>query len=413
MRDSLRGTVLECDMQGRVISVLRDGLGLGLVADAAFSDPFDSTESGKARHFIDRFGTAEADFDTELIATVNGRPQLLHVAGCRRDGHLLIVAAPALPDMVTLFAHYLHDAPGHPQSPLVAGLTTAAWHREHKTSEHFDEMSRINNELTNLQRELARSNAELESRVRTRTAELEAARDLAETASAAKNRFLAQVSHDLRTPLNAILGFARILEREAPQRREIAAITDSGRQLLDMVNAMLEAAHGATGSSPAAALAPASPPGPRHRRRVMAVAPDQPECRVLIVEDEPLNRAVLLQLMRDTGFGVRVAADGSEGVDLFRAWRPHFIWMDMRMPVMDGVAATRAIRALPEGGTVKIAAFTAHACPANHDEILAAGCDAVLTKPIRDNELFEAMERLLGLRFLYADAAAMPGSKPR
>lgn len=147
----------------------------------------------------------------------------------------------------------------------------------------------------------------------------------------------------------------------------------------------------------AEAATPAMPP-----RRVLGVAEGQPRWRVLIVEDKPDNQRLLEQMMQRVGFEPRIANNGEEALAAFESWHPDFIWMDMRMPVMDGYEATRRIRALPGGRVVKIAALTASAFREDREGILAAGCDDVLAKPIDEERLYEIMERLLGVRFLYA-----------
>lgn len=149
----------------------------------------------------------------------------------------------------------------------------------------------------------------------------------------------------------------------------------------------------------AAAATPAVLP-----RRVLGVANGQPRWRVLIVEDKPDNQRLLEQIMRRVGFEPRVANNGEEAVAAFESWHPDFIWMDMRMPVMDGYEATRRIRAMSGGSVVKIAALTASAFREDREGILAAGCDDVLAKPIDEEKLFEMMSRLLDVRFEYVDA---------
>ena len=124
-----------------------------------------------------------------------------------------------------------------------------------------------------------------------------------------------------------------------------------------------------------------------------------------MVEDEPENWMVLERLLRDAGFQVRVAENGEQGVEIFREWRPQFIWMDLRMPVMDGIEATRRIRELEGGRDVKIAAVTASGFVGQRSEVLAAGLDDYVAKPYRPDEIFECMERHLGVRYRRAEAA--------
>jgi CheY-like chemotaxis protein len=139
------------------------------------------------------------------------------------------------------------------------------------------------------------------------------------------------------------------------------------------------------------------------RPAVLGLAEGQPEWRILVVEDNPENRLLLTSLLTQTGFQVREAEDGLEGVSLFEQWRPHLIWMDIRMPVMDGYEATSRIRQLPGGDAVKIVALTASAFKEQHEKILAAGCDEVVHKPFQAHELFDVLARLLEVTFLYAD----------
>jgi CheY-like chemotaxis protein len=133
--------------------------------------------------------------------------------------------------------------------------------------------------------------------------------------------------------------------------------------------------------------------------RIIGLEPRQAECRVLIVEDEKENSALLDRLLDNAGFAVRLAADGTQGVELFREWRPHFIWMDLRMPAMDGFEAVRRIRALEGGLEVKIAAVTASVFEGQRNEVLAAGFDDFIRKPYRPEAIFDCMARQLGVRY--------------
>jgi PAS domain S-box-containing protein len=129
-------------------------------------------------------------------------------------------------------------------------------------------------------------------------------------------------------------------------------------------------------------------PGDQGEHEVLGLEPGQPDWRILIVEDQPENNLLLSRLLEDAGFQVCTAANGLEGIDRFQQWRPHFIWMDRRMPVMDGLEATRRIRALPGGEAVKIVALTASVFAEQRGEILAAGMDDILHKPFQPREIF-------------------------
>ncbi|MEJ2693781.1 MAG: PhnD/SsuA/transferrin family substrate-binding protein [Candidatus Thiodiazotropha sp.] len=136
---------------------------------------------------------------------------------------------------------------------------------------------------------------------------------------------------------------------------------------------------------------------------VIGLQPQQPEYRVLLVEDDEDNRRLLEEILKRVDFQVRAASNGEQAVAIFRVWHPHFIWMDMRMPVMDGYEAIRRIRALPGGHEVKIVALTASAFREDRGKIIAAGCDDVLPKPLNQEQLFSTMKHLLGVRYRYAE----------
>jgi signal transduction histidine kinase/FixJ family two-component response regulator len=140
--------------------------------------------------------------------------------------------------------------------------------------------------------------------------------------------------------------------------------------------------------------------------RVTALAEGQTEWRILIVEDQLENRMVLERLLVNVGFQVRVAENGAQGVKEFLQWRPHFIWMDLRMPVMNGVEATRRIRACEGGHDVTIAAVTASGYAGERHEALAGGMDDYVRKPYRPPEIFACMARHLGVRYRVSEEVA-------
>ncbi len=127
--------------------------------------------------------------------------------------------------------------------------------------------------------------------------------------------------------------------------------------------------------------------------------PGQPEWRVLIVDDQMENRLLLERLLRRAGFSVLSAGNGAEGVVLFQSWRPHFIFVDLLMPVMDGLEATRQIRAIHGGREVKIAAVTASASSRERSEVLSAGLDDFVSMPYNAEEIFDCIARNLNVRY--------------
>jgi signal transduction histidine kinase/DNA-binding response OmpR family regulator len=145
---------------------------------------------------------------------------------------------------------------------------------------------------------------------------------------------------------------------------------------------------------------------------LQGLEPGQPTWRILVVEDDPENRLLLTSMLRVIGFEIRAVGNGEEAVALFEQWQPHFIWMDMRMPVMDGYEATRKIRALPGGEGVKIVALTASAFKEQRKSILQAGCDGVVLKPFQAHELFDAMAEQLGVRYRYETPEEIPSIEP-
>lgn len=135
------------------------------------------------------------------------------------------------------------------------------------------------------------------------------------------------------------------------------------------------------------------------RRRVLALAANQPNYRLLIVDDQPINRQLLFKLLNPFGFALREAVNGQEAIAIQQEWQPHLIWMDIRMPVMDGIAATQQIKSQPQ--PPKIVALTASSLEEERAVILSAGCDEFLRKPYREHEIFDTLTEQLGIEFVY------------
>lgn len=117
--------------------------------------------------------------------------------------------------------------------------------------------------------------------------------------------------------------------------------------------------------------------------------------KILLVEDNEMNRDMLGRRLQRRGYKVLIAVDGAEGVAMAQANAPDLILMDMSLPVMDGWEATRRLKAAPETQTIPIIALTAHALSGDREKAIEAGCDDYDTKPIEFNRLLAKMETLL------------------
>jgi len=119
--------------------------------------------------------------------------------------------------------------------------------------------------------------------------------------------------------------------------------------------------------------------------------------KVLLVEDNEMNRDMLSRRLTRRGFEVVFAVDGKQGVDLARSEKPDIILMDMSLPVMDGWQATRCVKSDDATRSVPVIGLTAHAMSGDRERAIAAGCDDYDTKPVEIERLIGKMERLLGV----------------
>lgn len=435
---------------------------------------------------------------------------------------------------------------------------------------------------------LRHANAELENRVKARTAELQDAKDAAEAASRFKSEFLSSMSHELRTPLNAILGFAQVMLRnlslhktELPhehiqtQRETLSIIHRSGEHLLSLINDVLDMSkieagritvqsepfdlqvmlaalvemlhlradnkgiglryecssqvpqwvhgderklrqvlinlvgnaikfteegevtlqveaseltttapsdtpsyavkfdvidtgvgiatdelanlfdpfvqtrsgqrsHEGTGLGlpisqkfvelmggelrvestlgigscfqfqiPLMAATPQVTSNVHNARRVTGLASAQPIYRILVVDDRPENRQLLVHFLQPLGFEVYEAENGREAITLWKRHNPHLVWMDIRMPVMNGYEATKTIKSQPKGKDTIIIALTASVFEDERSNILRAGCDDFVRKPISEEQLLDKLAEHLGVHYLYQDEPLPTNQKPQ
>jgi CheY-like chemotaxis protein len=117
--------------------------------------------------------------------------------------------------------------------------------------------------------------------------------------------------------------------------------------------------------------------------------------KILVVEDNELNRDMLSRRLVRQGYEVLLAFDGARGVEMTASERPDLVLMDMSLPVLDGWEATERLKADPATRDIPVIALTAHAMAADRERALAAGCDDYDTKPIELSRLLEKMQRLL------------------
>jgi signal transduction histidine kinase/ligand-binding sensor domain-containing protein/CheY-like chemotaxis protein len=155
-------------------------------------------------------------------------------------------------------------------------------------------------------------------------------------------------------------------------------------------------------------LASIQNPKSKIQNRIIGLAPGQPRYRILIVDDNWINRRLLLKLLDRLGFALREAEHGQQAVEIWQAWQPHLIWMDMRMPVMDGYEATQRIKATAQGQATAIIALTASSLEEDKALVLATGCDDFVRKPFHESDIFEMMTRHIGVQFVYEAPAVQP-----
>jgi signal transduction histidine kinase/CheY-like chemotaxis protein len=148
-------------------------------------------------------------------------------------------------------------------------------------------------------------------------------------------------------------------------------------------------------------------------RRVRGLLPGQPRYRFLIVDDKDANRSLLRQLLSVLEVDLLEARQGEEAIAHWQTWQPHVIWMDLRMPVLDGYAATREIRALEAQTQQPPTVIIGLSATGTNDYraiALEAGCNAFIGKPFMEQEIFTTLQHYLGLQYRYEESPVADGA---
>ncbi|PSB53820.1 hybrid sensor histidine kinase/response regulator [filamentous cyanobacterium Phorm 6] len=173
---------------------------------------------------------------------------------------------------------------------------------------------------------------------------------------------------------------------------------------------------------PVGAVYAADVPAPQINREVTGLEPNQPCYRILIVDDREDNRELLVKMLSPLGLGLQQATNGREAIEIWENWHPHLILMDVRMPVMDGYEATKQIKSRiqqreqeqqgngersishPESPIPKIVALTASTIEGRRSFALLVGCDDFISKPFRKTEIFDTLNKHLGVSYIYSNS---------
>ena len=137
-------------------------------------------------------------------------------------------------------------------------------------------------------------------------------------------------------------------------------------------------------------------------RQVVGLLAGQPTYRILVVEDKPENQQLMMELLTPVGFDVCCAINGQDAINIWQSWSPHLIWMDMRMPVLNGYEATKQIKAIGNPATIVIA-LSGSAFEEDKMTALSVGCDDFVRKPFRTEVIFSKIALHLGVGYIYAE----------
>ena len=218
----------------------------------------------------------------------------------------------------------------------------------------------------------------------------------------------AELRHTLRTPLNHIIGYSELLLEEAKDRgledmiADLENIHTAGKELLALFNELFDPAAVDTGTADTA-LEPATESATKERhdealdtKPVSAV--ENPNARLLVVDDNENNRDIVSRLLEREGYAVATAEDGAAALEQIKAQPPDLVLLDVMMPVMDGIEACQRIKDDPDSRLIPVVIMTALGQVDDRVRGIQAGADDFLTKPVNRGELLARIQTSLRLK---------------
>jgi signal transduction histidine kinase/CheY-like chemotaxis protein len=146
--------------------------------------------------------------------------------------------------------------------------------------------------------------------------------------------------------------------------------------------------------------------------KIISIESGQPRYKILVTDDNEDNRKLLAKVLKRVGFKTRESINGQDALDTWKSWHPDLIFMDIRMPVMDGYKAVEMIKNNvdhdPDIPMPVIIALTASTLEEEKYTILDKGCDAFMRKPFKESDIFEMIRKYLNVKFIYEDTKQEP-----
>ncbi len=151
-------------------------------------------------------------------------------------------------------------------------------------------------------------------------------------------------------------------------------------------------------------VAESTPSAQHHpRTQFIKLAANQPAYKLLIVDDIEASRNLLFRILQPLGGELRKANNGLQAIQIFKIWKPDLVFMDIRMPEMNGLQAIRELKKQPENQAIKFVALTANTFQEERTKIYQVGYDGFIPKPFRRQDIIQALEIHLGIKFEYCD----------